>query len=99
MAYVKRPNGFRAVRMRGKTEVVYCLDKEERAKFGNMRLDEIKHGTAVCAFDGSDLGLFDAKAFKAQFASEYSPMPDAVLAMLEGKPSFAEWWDALKVQK
>ena len=79
MAYVKRPNGFRAVRMRGKTEVVYCVEHE------CGELD-------VYAADGSKQGMI-AKIFHANYTKEYSPMPDSVRAMFQGKPSFAEWWD------
>ena len=80
MSHVKRPNGFRAVRMRGKTEVVWCVEHE------CGELD-------VYAADGSKQGM-SAKAFNATHAREYSPMPDAVRAMFQGKPSFTEWWDA-----
>lgn len=86
MSYVKRPNGFRAVRMRGKTEVVYCLDKAERAALYRMGLNDISDGIGVCALDGTRIGLFDAKSFSQNFAREYSPMPDAVRAMFQGKP-------------
>ena len=85
MSYVKRPNGFRAVRMRGKTEVVYCVEHE------CGELD-------VYAEDGSKQSM-SAKVFNAIHAREYSPMPDAVRAMFQGKPSFAEWWDSRQEQK
>ena len=44
------------------------------------------------AADGSKQGM-SAKIFHANYTKEYSPMPDAVRAMFQGKPSFAEWWD------
>ena len=90
MAYVKRPNGFRAVRMRGKTEVVWCVERK----------GEID---SCCTTSGSEFDVYSAdgdkqtmsaKTFNATHAREYSPMPDAVRAMFQGKPSFAEWWDA-----
>ena len=90
MAYVKRPNGFRAVRMRGKTEVVYCVEMPKRG-YGS-----IDRGAIVIdayAADGSKQSL-SAKSFNAIHAREYSPMPDAVRAMFACKPSFAEWWDS-----
>lgn len=79
MSYVKRPNGFRAVRMRGKTEVVYCVERKGEAD--------------VYTTDGSKQTMSD-KIFRANYAREYLLMPDAVRAMFDRKPSFAEWWDA-----
>lgn len=80
----KTPNGFRAVRMRGKTEVVYCV--------------EHKVANGLCIVEtftaGGVLKPFTAQAFNATHAREYSPMPDAVRAMFQGKPSFAAWWVA-----
>ena len=92
MAYVKRPNGFRAVRMRGKTEIVYCVER-----FGHMSggMREDSQRVDVYGPDGSKQGM-SASAFNTTHASEYSPMPDAVRALFAGKPSFAEWWDARK---
>ena len=79
MSYVKRPNGFRAVRLRGKTEVVYCVE----------------HDKQVDVFEEcGKWKTFTANEFNATHAREYSPMPDAVRAMFEGKPSFAELWDS-----
>ena len=89
MSYVKHPNGFRAVRMRGKTEVVYCVERK-----GEVDSCCTTSGGEVDVYstDGSKQGM-SAKAFNATHAREYSPMPDAVRAMFQGKPSFAEWWD------
>lgn len=77
--YTRRPDGFRAVRMRGKTEVVYCVE----------------HDKQVDVFDvyGKWQSL-PINAFRVSYAREYSPMPDAVRVMFEGKPTFAEWWAA-----
>ena len=94
MAYVKRPNGFRAVRMRGKTEVVYCVERLGHMS-GGMREDSQR--VDVYAADGSKQCM-SASAFNATHAREYSPMPDAVRAIFQGKPSFAEWWDARQVK-
>ena len=79
MPYVKRPNGFRAVRMRGKTEIVYCVEHYKQ-------VDVFEHG--------GKWKTFTANEFNATHARESSPMPDAVRAMFDGKPSFAAWWDA-----
>lgn len=88
MSYVKRPNGFRAVRMRGKTEVVYCVEKTVE-----QRLCRPMQVVDTFTADGAFIQLA-IQAFNATHAREYSPMPDAVRAMFNGKPSFAEWWDA-----
>ena len=95
MPYVKRPNGFRAVRMRGKTEVVYCVEMPKRG-YGSIERGAIVIDTYTA--DGSKQAM-SANTFNATHAREYSPMPDAVRAMFDGKPSFAEWWDARQSQK
>ena len=90
MAYVKRPNGFRAIRMRGKTEVVYCVER----KGGIDSCCTTSGGEVdVIRADGT-WNTLTAKDFNKVYAREYSPMPDAVRSMFDGKPSFAEWWDA-----
>lgn len=90
MGYVKRPNGFRAVRMRGKTEVVYCVERK-----GEIDSCCTTSGGEVDVIraDGTLMNTLTSKDFKQAYAREYSPMPDAVRAMFNGKPSFAEWWD------
>lgn len=84
----KIPSGFRAVRMRGKTEVVYCIEHkgiiDSCCTTSGREID-------VYSADGSKLTM-SASVFFASYASEYSPMPDAVRAMFQGKPSFAQWW-------
>ena len=87
MAYVKRPNGFRAVRMRGKTEVVYCVEKTVE-----QRLCKPQNIVETFTADGAYI-TFTVQAFNANHAREHSTMPDAVRAMFQSKPSFAEWWD------
>lgn len=94
MTYVKRPNGFRAVRMRGKTEVVYCVDRAEQAKMNVINKQEVYSDVDVYAADYSELVQCTTAKFNAMFTREHSPMPDAVRAMFQGQPSFAEWWDA-----
>ena len=90
MAYVKRPNGFRAVRMRGGTEVVYCVER----KGGIDSCCTTSGGEVdVIRADGTLMNTLTSKDFKQAYASEYSPMPDAVRAMFACKPSFAEWWE------
>lgn len=82
------PTGFRAVRIRGKTGLVYCVDRLAHMS-GGMR-----KGTRlvdVYTTDGNGRTM-SAKAFSANYAREYSPMPDAVRAMFQGKPSFTQWW-------
>ena len=87
--YKRRPDGFRAVRMRGKTEVVYCVEHKEftvgRATACNI--------TQVWTLDGQE-ELHPRSSFTFMFAHEYAPMPPAVKAMFDGKPTFTEWWDA-----
>ena len=90
MSYVKRPNGFRAVRMRGKTEVVYCVERKGEI---DSCCTTSGGGVDVYSADGGKQTMI-AKMFNATHAREYSPMPDAVRAMFQGKPSFAEWWEA-----
>ena len=93
MAYVKRPNGFRAVRMRGKTEVVYCIDREEKSKLLGLSKYDIDCDVDVYAADWTGLMQCTNAEFNAMFTREHSPMPDAVRAMFDGKPSFAAWWE------
>lgn len=88
--YKRRPAGFRAVRMRGKTEVVYCV--EWKGKIDSCSTATVKE-VDVYAADGSKITL-TSKKFNTLHAVEHSPMPPAVKALFEGKPSFAEWWDA-----
>lgn len=84
----KTPNGFRAVRMRGKTEVVYCVERKGEVD-------------SCCTTSGGEVNVYfesgrkesmSTKVFQATHVREYAPMPSAVRAMFEGKPSFAEWW-------
>lgn len=91
--YTRRPDGFRAVRMRGKTEVVYCIGKEARAKMNGLNKQELQGDTDVYAAGEPTKTLTKAE-FAASYAVEHTPMPPAVKALFEGKPSFAEWWDA-----
>lgn len=91
--YTRRPDGFRAVRMRGKTEVVYCIGKEARAKMNGLNKQELHGDTDVYAAGGTITTLTKAE-FAACYLVEHSPMPAAVKALFDGKPSFAEWWDA-----
>ena len=85
MSYIKpRPHGFRAVRMRGKTEVVYCVEQGQLVD--------------VYTADGSKTTM-SAKAFSASYVREFSPMPDAVLAKFADQPSFEEWWADSQAQK
>lgn len=90
MSYVKRPNGFRAVRMRGKTEVVWCVERK-----GEIDSCSTTTGKEVDVYaeDGSKITL-TSKEFSATHAVEHAPMPPAVAALFEGKPTFAQWWDA-----
>ncbi len=44
--------------------------------------------------DGVLLSTLTSKDFNQAYAREYSPMPDAVRAMFDGKPTFTEWWAA-----
>lgn len=83
--------GFRAVRMRGKTEVVYCV--ERKGKIDSCCTTSGKE-VDVYAADGSKVTL-TSKEFSATHVLEHAPMPPAVKAMFEGKPSFAEWWDTI----
>lgn len=92
--FTRRPDGFRAVRMRGKTEVVYCIGKAERAKLNGLNKLELHGDNSVCALDGMNIGVFTKAEFDAQFIYEHAPMPEAVKELFDGKPSFAEWWDA-----
>lgn len=92
MSYIKpRPHGFRAVRRLGKTEVVYCVEWLS-TMHGNEQVVD------VYTADGSK-ERWPQRKFKAAFVREYSPMPDAVRAMFEGKPSFEEWWADSQAQK
>lgn len=75
----RSPSGFRAVRMRGKAEVVYCVEQGQLVD--------------VYTADGSKTTM-SAKAFSASYVREYSPMPDAVRVKFADQPSFAEWWDS-----
>ena len=84
----KIPSGFRAVRMRGKTEVVYCV--EHKGKIDSCCTTSSSE-IDVYSADGSKLTM-SASAFFTSYASEYSPIPDAVRSMFEGKPRFAQWW-------
>ena len=99
MAYVKRPNGFRAVRMRGKTEVVYCLDRDEKSKILGLSKYDIDCDVDVYSLDWKGLMQCTTAQFNAMYTREHSPMPDAVRAMFACKPSFADWWDGRKAQK
>ena len=96
--YKRRPDGFRAVRMRGKTEVVYCVGKEARAKMNGLNKQELQGDTDVYAVDGTIMTLTKAQ-FAASYVFEHAPMPPAVKALFEGKPSFAQWWDERSEQK
>lgn len=89
MPYVKRPNGFRAVRMRGKTEVVYCVEHKE-FKLGRTTVYNVIQAWSE---DGKE-ELHTKGSFCSLFAREHSQIPQAVSAFFVGKPSFAEWWDA-----
>lgn len=84
----KTPNGFRAVRMRGKTEVVYCVEHKEFT-IGKV---VVRNVFQVWAEDGME-ELHPTSSFNSMFTREYSPMPPAVRARFEGKPSFSEWWE------
>lgn len=90
--YKRRPAGFRAVRLRGKTEVVYCVERKGE-------IDSCSTTTGkevdVYAADGSKATL-TSKQFNAHHAVEHAPMPPAVAALFEGKPTFNEWWDELQ---
>lgn len=87
----KTPNGFRAVRMRGKTEIVYCVER----KGGIDSCCTTSGGEVdVVRADGVLLSTLTSKDFNQAYAREYSPMPDAVRAIFQGKPTFAEWWAA-----
>lgn len=88
----KTPSGFRAVRMRGKTEVVYCVDRAEQAKMNGINKQEVSSDVDVYAADGSELVQCTTAQFNAMFTREHSPMPDAVRAMFDDKPTFSEWW-------
>ena len=89
--YKRRPAGFRAVRTRGKTEVVYCV--ERKGKVDSCCTTSGKE-VDVYAYDGSRSTL-NSKCFNLTHAVEHAPMPPAVKAMFDGKPSFNEWWDEL----
>ena len=84
----KAPSGFRAVRMRGKAEVVYCVERK----------GEID---SCCTTSGSEIDVYSAdggkitmstRSFFASYVSEYSPMPDSVRSTIEDRPSFDQWW-------
>ena len=86
----KTPSGFRAVRMRGKSEVVYCVERKGKVD-------------SCCTTSGSEIDVYSAnggkitmnpRSFFASYVSEYSPMPDSVRSMFQGKPTFTEWWAA-----
>ena len=84
--------------MRGKTEVVYCVGKEARAKMNGLNKQELQGDTDVYAVDGTIMTLTKAQ-FAASYAFEHAPMPPAVKALFEGKQSFAQWWDERSEQK
>ena len=88
--YKRRPAGFRAVRTRGKTEVVYCV--EWKGKIDSCSTTTGKE-VDVYAEDGSKTTL-TSKKFNTHYTVEHAPMPPAVAALFEGKPSFNEWLDA-----
>lgn len=96
--YTRRPAGFRAVRMRGKTEVVYCIGKESRTKMSGMNKQELHGDTDVYA-PGEPTKTLTKAEFAAIYAVEHAPMPPAVAALFEGKPTFAQWWDERAEQK
>ena len=90
----KTPNGFRAVRMRGKAEVVYCVERKGKID-------------SCCTTSGSEIDVYSAdggkitmstRSFFASYVSEYSPMPDYVRSTIEDRPNFAQWWTE-KTQK
>ena len=88
--FTRRPDGFRAVRMRGKTEVVYCVERK-----GEIDSCCTTSGKEVDVYsaDGSKATL-PSKKFNAAYALEHAELPTVVKALFDGKPSFAEWWDA-----
>ena len=87
--YTRRPAGFRAVRMRGKTEVVYCV--EHKGKIDSCCTTTEKEVDVYTA--GGSKTTLPSKKFNAAYALEYAELPPVVKALFEGKPSFAEWWD------
>ncbi len=87
------PDGFRAVRVRGNTEVVFCADRAAIAKKYGLNKQEVIADYQVRALDGTQIGVFTKSEFNAQFVSEYVPMPPAIKALFNDRPSFAEWWD------
>ena len=93
--YKRRPAGFRAVRMRGKTEVVYCVERK-----GTIDSCCTTSGKEVDVYsvDGSK-GTLPSKKFNAVYALEYAELPPVVKSMFDGKPNFAEWWDNVAGKK
>ena len=81
--------------MLGKTEVVFCVERKSEID-------------SCCTTSGCEVDVYfesgrkehmSTKVFQSTHVREYSPMPDAVRAMFDGKPSFAAWWDLLNGQK
>lgn len=80
--YHRRPDGFRAVKFSDSQRIYYCWEEngETHAESHNHKFHFV---------------VEQKKSFNRLFCHEHSPeMPPAVKARFEGKPTFAQWWDA-----
>lgn len=82
------PQGFRAVRMYGKTEVVYCI-KLVKSYCGDTDTKNIDmfHADGTCR-------RVPVSILKDYFVKEYDEsISPGVQAMLDAMPTYERWWD------